>query len=301
MVSNSVAHYSGLRPWIMALRPKTLTAAVVPVIVATALAYQVQGKVVVWVMVCAVLSSIFIQIGTNLVNDALDFKKGADTESRLGPQRVTQSGLLSSRQVMLGAGACFVLALLLGVPLVVHGGWPIVVIGLVSLLLAYGYTGGPFPLAYRGLGDFFVILFFGLVAVGGTYYLQTGKYSYPAAVAGLQVGFLAAVLIAINNLRDAPQDKLVGKKTLAVRFGISFARAEIAVLTITPFLIGAYWAKHDVFSAAILPVVGAPFARRLIAGVYQNEPGKIYNKFLEMAAALHLIFGFMLAYAFWFR
>lgn len=292
---------AGVRAWFLALRPKTLTAGVVPVVVATALAQHMTGEVIWWVSICAVLSSVFIQIGTNFVNDALDFKKGADRETRTGPQRVTQSGLLSSRQVMIGAGICFLLAAVLGVPLVWRGGWPIVVIGLVSIALAYGYTGGPFPLAYKGLGDLFVILFFGLIAVGGTFYLQTLQYSLAAAVAGLQVGLLATVLIAVNNLRDAPQDALVNKKTLAVRFGETFARGEIAVLVIAPFLIGAFWARHGLFTSAILPVLTLPIARRLLTGVFKNPPGVIFNKFLAMAAALHLLFGVLLAASLWAR
>jgi 1,4-dihydroxy-2-naphthoate octaprenyltransferase len=291
----------GIKPWLLALRPKTLTAAVVPVIVATALAHHEAGAVNWWVSACALFSSIFIQIGTNLVNDALDFKKGADTATRTGPQRVTQSGLLTSQQVMFGAAICFVVAALLGVPLVIQGGWPIVVIGVVSILLAYSYTGGPFPLAYKGLGDLFVILFFGLIAVGGTYYLQTQTFSLAAGVAGLQIGLLATVLIAVNNLRDAPQDKLVNKKTLAVRFGVDFARAEIVTLVILPFVLGAFWAKHGPFGAAILPVVCVPIARRLVTGIYKNEPGTIFNKFLAMAAGLHMLFGVLLAIALWLR
>jgi 1,4-dihydroxy-2-naphthoate octaprenyltransferase len=292
---------SRFRAWLLALRPKTLTAALMPVVVATALVKADHQLVIWWVSACAVLSAMFIQIGTNFVNDAIDFHKGADTETRTGPQRVTQSGLLTSKQVMVGGVLCFVFAALLGVPLVIQGGWPIVGIGLISLFLGYAYTGGPFPLAYKGLGDLFVILFFGVVAVMGTYYLHTGTVTYASLVAGLQIGLLATVLIAINNLRDAPQDALVNKKTLAVRFGVHFARLEIALLAVTPFFFGIYWNVHGNFKAAILPLVGIPIARRLIGGVFQNEPSPIYNKFLAMAAALHMLFGLALAYAFWTR
>ena len=291
----------GIKPWLLALRPKTLTAAIVPVMVATALVRSTGDEVIWWISICAVLSAAFIQIGTNLVNDAIDFKKGADTETRIGPQRVTQSGLLTSRQVMNGAFLCFFISFCLGVPLVVQGGWPIVVIGLVSILMAYGYTGGPYPLAYKGLGDIFVIVFFGFVAVMGTYYLHTGRFDLVSAVAGLQVGSLATVLIAINNMRDAPQDALVNKKTLAVRFGLTFARVEIALLVIVPFLVGIYWARTDHFNAAILPCVAIPFARRVVAGVFKNEPSPVYNRFLAMAAALQLVFGLFLSIGFWIK
>ena len=291
----------GLRPWIQALRPKTLTAALVPVLVATALVRAESHDIVWWVSVCALLSAVFIQIGTNLVNDALDFKKGADTGSRIGPQRVTQSGLLTSKQVMAGAGLCFFVAFLLGVPLVLKGGWPIVAIGTVSLLMGYAYTGGPFPLAYKGLGDLFVIVFFGLIAVMGTYFLHVGEVSSGAAIAGLQVGLLATVLIAINNLRDAPQDALVGKRTLAVRFGVLFSRVEILVLALAPFLISAYWFRQGQGLAAILPLCVFPLARRLVMGVFRTEPSAEYNRFLGMGAALHLLFGVFLAVGFWFN
>ena len=288
-----------MKSWILALRPKTMTAALVPVIVATALVQAYGHPILWWVSVCAALSACFIQIGTNLVNDALDFHKGADTAERIGPQRVTQSGLLTSQQVMIGAAICFLAATALGVPLVIHGGWPIIVIGVVSIALAYGYTGGPFPLAYKGLGELFVILFFGLVAVCGTFYLHTGIVNEACVVAGLQVGFLATVLIAINNMRDAPQDKGVNKKTLAVRFGLSFARFEIAFFVIAPFILGFYWYVHGHPAATILPFIGFLFARRVLTGVMTNEPSPVFNKFLALAAGLQMVFGLGLAIGLW--
>jgi 1,4-dihydroxy-2-naphthoate octaprenyltransferase len=290
-----------VKSWFLALRPKTLTAAIVPVIVATALVRGEGFEILWWVSICAVLSALFIQIGTNFVNDAIDFKKGADTHERTGPQRVTQSGLLTSKQVMMGAYVCFAIAFALGIPLVIQGGWPVVAVGLVSLFLAYGYTGGPFPLAYLGLGDLFVILFFGVIAVVTTFYIHTHTVTTYSIVAGLQVGFLATVLIAINNLRDSPQDALVNKKTLAVRFGITFARFEIMVLAIAPFVMGAvfYYKYHT--SAALLPVLSFPIARRVLAGVMTESPGAAYNRYLAMAAALHMVFGICLAIGFWIR
>lgn len=290
-----------MKSWVLALRPKTLTAAIVPVIVATALVKAEGHEIFWWISICALLSSVFIQIGTNLVNDAIDFKKGADTHERIGPQRVTQSGLLTSKQVMTGAMICFALAAALGVPLVIHGGWPIVAIGLVSLFLGYGYTGGPFPLAYKGLGDLFVILFFGVIAVGGTYYLHTGAVSEGALIAGLQVGFLATVLIAINNLRDVEQDKKVDKKTLAVRFGVMFARVEIALLALSPFVMGWYWHVQGMRFAAILPLFAIPVARRLLAGVFTTPPSPRYNTYLAMGALLQVGFGLLLTAGFWTR
>jgi 1,4-dihydroxy-2-naphthoate octaprenyltransferase len=290
-----------MKSWILALRPKTMTAAIVPVIVGTALVHSHGLPIVWWLSICAGFSACFIQIGTNLVNDALDFHKGADTETRTGPQRVTQSGLLTSKQVMTGAVICFLAATALGIPLVIHGGWPIVAIGVVSIALAYGYTGGPYPLAYKGLGELFVILFFGLVAVMGTFYLHAGFVDQASFVAGLQVGFLATVLIAINNLRDAPQDALVAKKTLAVRFGLTFGRIEIAFFVVAPFALGFYWMTNGHPSATYLPFLGFIFARRVVSGVTTNAPSILYNKFLALAAALQMVFGLGLAVGLWLK
>lgn len=284
-----------LLPWLLALRPKTLTAALVPVVVATALVAAQGFTIKWWISIVAVLSALFIQIGTNLVNDAIDFKKGADDERRVGPRRVTQSGLLSAKQVMFAGMVSFLVALALGIPLVVEGGWAIVAIGLLSLLCGYIYTGGPYPLAYVGLGDVFVIIFFGLVAVTGTFYLHTKTVNLEAVVAGLQIGLLATVLIAINNLRDAPTDKDVGKKTLAVRFGSEFARAEIMLLSFVPFFLGLYWLRSGWVFPGSLPLLLLPLALVINRGVKNNQPGLIYNKFLAQSAALHLFFGLLLA------
>lgn len=286
-------------PWILALRPKTLTAALVPVVVATALVKAEGVEVKWWISIAALSASFLIQIATNLINDAIDFEKGADTAERVGPVRVTQSGLLTAKQVKRGAGVCLVIAFLIGIPLVLHGGWPIVVIGLLSLALAYGYTGGPFPLAYLGLGDLFVILFFGLIAVMGTHYLHSGVWSVPAAVAGIQIGFLATVLIAINNLRDCEQDRKVGKRTLAARFGVTFAKWEIAVLSYSPFLLGAFYAPQGWKWAAYAPLVAVPLAGRVVRSVWGAASGDELNRALAKAAGLQIVFGFALALGLW--
>ena len=281
--------------WLMALRVKTLTAAVVPIFVGTALVvasgHEIRWPLSIW----ALLSALFIQIGTNLVNDAVDFKRGADTKDRIGPQRISQSGLLSPKVVMAGAFVSFVIALLFGIPLVIHGGEIILIIGLSSLFFAYAYTGGPFPLAYKGLGDLFVILFFGIIAVCGVYYLHTLMFSWPAFVAGLQVGFLSTVLIAINNLRDIEQDRLVDKRTLAVRFGQGFARFEILFLILSSFTLLCFWALDGQWLAVILPFMSLPLCRSLLKGIYTEKPGPIYNQYLAKAALIHVLFGLQLA------
>ncbi len=283
-----------IRTWVMATRPKTLTAAIVPIGVGTALAFAIHGKIQPFMSLFAFFSSVFIQIGTNFINDAMDFKKGADTQDRLGPQRVTQSGLLSPQQVWWGGIFCFLIAALLALPLVYEGGWPILLIGVFSLLAGYAYTGGPYPLAYVGLGDIFVLIFFGWVAVSGIYYLNTGSFDGSAGVAGLQIGLLATVLIAINNFRDYLTDRVASKRTLVVRFGPGFARTEVALLCLVPFFVGIYWFQQGLVWAAFLPLFMFPFAVRIVRKVSQTEPGVIFNSFLAQSAILHLGFGLLL-------
>lgn len=270
-----------------------------PVVVATALVKAEGVEVKWWISIATLFASFLIQIATNLINDAIDFEKGADTAERVGPVRVTQSGLLTAKQVKRGAYICLAVAFLTGIPLVLHGGWPIMVIGLLSLAMAYGYTGGPFPLAYLGLGDLFVILFFGLIAVMGTHFLHSGLWSLPAAVAGIQIGFLATVLIAINNLRDCEQDRKVGKRTLAARFGARFAKWEIAILSYSPFLLGAFYAPQGWKWAAYAPLVAVPLAGRVVRSVWGAESGEELNRSLAKAAGLQIVFGFALALGLW--
>lgn len=277
---------------ILAFRPKTLTAALVPCVAATALAYH-NGSAQWDIFIYALLASFFIQIGTNLVNDAVDFKKGADTEKRIGPTRVTQAGLLKSHQVMAIGNLFFVAALFCGIPLVIHGGWSIVIIGLLSVLMGYAYTAGPFPLAYLGLGEVFVILFFGLVAVMGLYFLHTGGWSVDSFILGLQIGIHATALIAINNLRDIHGDILAHKKTLAVRFGLRFGRCEIITLCFFPFVLSLYWAQRNMIWAAILPVPTLFLALKISKQIAVTQPSPVYNKFLAQSAGLHLTFGLL--------
>ena len=284
-----------MKPWLLAIRPKTLVAAVIPVLVGTALAVAVGYKVSWHLSLHALISVCFIQIATNLFNDALDFKKGADTAQRLGPVRVTQNGLLSFQQVFVSGFVCLLIATLFGIPLVMAGGWVIAAIGLVSLLFAYLYTGGPTPLAYIGGAEIFVLLFFGLIAVGGVFYLHTAQLTVSALIAGFQVGCLSTVLLAINNLRDLQADQKANKKTFAVRFGIPFARMEIALFILIPFLLNFHWWSLGYRWAATLPLVSIPFALQVIRGVYRTEPSSLYNYFLGRAALLHLNFGGLLA------
>ena len=286
------------KAWILAARPKTLSASLVPIVATTGLVMGFGYEIKWWIVVFALLSSFCIQIGTNLVNDAMDFKKGADTETRVGPVRVTQQGLFTFRQVMFAAGLFFLLAALFGVPLVLHGGWPILLIGLVSIAMGYAYTSGPMPLAYHGLGDLFVIIFFGLIAVGGLFYLLTGEYGLPAFVLGLQIGFLSTVLIAINNLRDLNTDKLVNKKTLAVRFGLAGGRLWIGFLVFAPFITGYYWLVNQMYWIYFIPLISFPLGMLITKKIFRTEPGAEYNKFLALSSAYSLVFSVLIAIGF---
>lgn len=291
-----------MKNWVMAFRPKTLTACLVPVLVATALVKGLGAQPDMQVFTLTLLASFFIQIGTNLVNDAMDFKKGADTDQRLGPQRVTQSGVFTYQQVMVAAAFCFMLAVACGVPLVLKGGLPILLVGVFSVLMGYAYTAGPAPLAYLGLGEVFVILFFGIIAVMGVYYLHTeGGWGLVSFWPGLQVGFHATVLIAINNLRDEKGDREVHKKTLAVRMGKNFSRYEIAFFAVAPFLMNLVWWKVGFKIAALLPLIALPLAVVLLKNIFKTEPGALYNKFLGQAALLHLLFGLLLSLGFFIQ
>jgi 1,4-dihydroxy-2-naphthoate polyprenyltransferase len=283
-----------LKAWLMAVRPKTLTAALVPVAVGTGLAFGAGvGR---WLpALAALVGALLIQIGTNLTNDYYDFKKGADTAERLGPVRVTQSGLIAPGTVLAAALACFGLAILSGTYLVWVGGWPIVAIGLTSVLCGYAYTGGPFPLAYHGLGDVFVFVFFGLVAVAGTYYVQALTVSPAAWWAAVPVGSLGTALLVVNNLRDAHTDAKAGKRTLIVRLGTGAGKAEylalLAAAYATPIvLFGRGMASAWVFLALLsAPLAVGPL--RLVLGAQ----GAALNAALGGTARLQLVFGLLFA------
>lgn len=287
-----------LQTWLLAARPKTLTAAIAPVLVATFLA-RGQGYEVSWLLSAyALISSLCIQIATNLVNDALDFKKGADNEKRIGPVRVTQQGLITAQQVLAGGGIFFLAAFLFAIPLILKGGWVLACVVALSIASGYIYTGGPYPLAYKGLGDLFVILFFGLISTTAIYYVQTLEMQLAPMLAGLQVGFLCTVMIAINNLRDCDEDAKVGKMTLAVRFGKTFSRIEIAFLALVPFALSFFWYTLGFIYAAVLPWMTAFLAVKIVNLVWKTEPGKIYNVFLGFSALLHFAFSLLLCIGF---
>lgn len=278
--------------WLLAARPKTLSAAAVPVFLGSALAAHEPAAVTWWVFFCALAGALLIQIATNFINDALDFKKGTDTADRLGPLRVTAAGLLSADAVMRAAWICLAGAALCGIPLIYRGGWPMLAIGVVSIVMAYAYTGGPYPLAYHGLGELFVVIFFGLIAVGGTFYAHSLQYTSSAALAGIAAGSLATVLLVINNLRDVDGDRRSNKRTMAVRFGERFAQIEIVVFALAPFVAVAWMAWIRSQYGFLVTLLALPLALLLIARSLRSR-GAALNRCLGIAGALQWAFGIL--------
>jgi len=227
-------------PWILAFRPKTLPAALAPVAIGTAMAYG-QGVHYLPMAFVALFAALTIQIGTNLANDYFDFVNGADTSERIGPVRVTQAGLIAPATVRAAMILMFVLSAVACLVLVGRAGWPILVIGILSILSGIFYTAGPRPLAYLGLGEVFAFIFFGPVAVAGTYYVQSLEFSWAAVAAGIAPGFFSVAILAVNNLRDRDTDRKANKMTLAVRFGRDFALNEylfaLIAAGLTPVLV----------------------------------------------------------------
>jgi len=291
---------SALTHWIHAARPRTLGAAVAPVAVGTVIGWKVGGQFHLGLALATVGSCMALQIATNWFNDAIDFSKGADTAARIGPRRITASGLVAGSTVMKAALGMLLIATALAAPLFLARGWPILAIGLPSLYFSYGYTGGPLPLAYRGLGELFVILFFGLIAVTGSAFVQCGLWLTEALVAGFQIGCLSTVLIAINNLRDMDEDRGTGKRTLAARFGPRFARIEIATLIITPFVLGLYWAVNGPHTAFIAPLPALGIGLGLIQWIAKSEPGPVYNRSLALSGLILVAFALLFCLGFIF-
>jgi 1,4-dihydroxy-2-naphthoate octaprenyltransferase len=236
------------------------------------------------------LGALCVQIATNFFNDAVDGKKGADGVARTGPRRLTGTGEMSFRQVMALGGLFLTGAVFFGMFLCMARGWPMVAIGIPSLFLAYGYTGGPFPLAYRGLGEVFVILFFGFIAVMGTVFVQTGTWPNEAILLGAQVGLLSAVLISVNNFRDREEDAKVGKKTIAVRFGLKFTAAVIWLEIKLAALLGMVWLVmgYPLYGLASIPVF--VIGMRIIWGVLTLPPGEGFNRILALGALELILF-----------
>ena len=283
--------------WFLACRPKTLSVSLSPVLVGTAVAWHDSGRVLWLPLLAAALAAALIQIGTNLFNDVGDFRRGVDTPDRLGPKRATAEGWLGAGEVEAAARLAFALAFLCGIVLVGRGGWPIVAIGLASLAAGWAYTGGPAPIAYRPLGEVFVFVFFGLVAVGGSYYLQTLTLSPLALFAATLVGLHAAAVITVNNYRDRDGDARNGKNTLAVLLGRPATRRLYTGEMLAPYALLPLLAGSLGWRAA-LPLLSLPLALGLVRRFHREAPGPAFNDILAATAGLQLAFALLLAIAF---
>ncbi len=284
-----------LQAWILAARPQTLTISVAPVLLGAALASEV-GALSIPVLVAALLGAICIQIGTNLYNDYADFNKGADGPDRLGPPRACANGWLPPRQVLVAVVITFAIAMACGIYLAAVAGWPVVVIGLASLACGIAYTGGPWPLAYLGIADLFVFVFFGLVAVGGTYFVLAGSLSVAAVFGGAILGCLATAVLAVNNLRDRNGDRNAGKRTLAVRYGEAFARGQYAFLLSCAALLVVLVALFVPHAGIgwLAPLALAPWLVQLVRDAFSLD-GKELNTLLKKTAVAELAFSVLLS------
>ncbi len=284
------AGLSGLQIWLMAARPRTLPAAVAPVLVGSALAATV-SPLNWFAFAAAALGSIFIQVGTNLSNDYSDARRGADTEERLGPVRVTAGGLVPPSQVLVATYASFAMAVLCGVYLIIIAGPVLLLIGAASILAGVLYTGGPRPYGYEGFGELFVFTFFGLVAVTGSYYVQLQQLSWDAFVLAVPVGLLAAAILVVNNVRDLETDRRAGKKTLAVRLGRARTRQLFAVMLILAYPTALLpWLSGSFNAWLALVLLTIPIAVALIRTVSTHSDGPTLNAALARAGMLELSF-----------
>lgn len=283
-----------LRAWILASRPATLTAAIVPVLVGSAVAHAVGGFRLLPAL-AALVGAMLIQIATNFANDVFDHEKGADTEERLGPTRATASGLLTARQMRAALVTTLALTLIPGAYLVWVGGWPIVVIGVASMLSGVAYTGGPYPLGYHGLGDVFVFVFFGLVAVCGTVFVQANSIPLLAWLAASAVGAIATAILVVNNVRDRDTDVKAGKRTLAVRLGKRGGIIEYVGLFVLAYAVPVLAiVLTNAGLWVLLPLTTVPLAVRLAIALATKE-GRPLNAVLGQTAMLLLAYGVLLS------
>lgn len=281
---------SRMQIWLLAARPKTLWASASPIIIGIAMAYEA-GKGHLWSALAALFAGVMLQVGANFANDYLDYGKGVDTADRLGPTRVTQAGMVSPSAMKCATGIVLALAFLAGVYLVYRAGWPIVIIGLSSILFAVLYTGGPYPLGYNGWGDILAFIFYGPIATGGTYYAQALSISPEVIVAGCAPGLFSVAILTVNNLRDIDNDARAGRKTLPVRFGRSFAQKEyalavvLATVVVPIYLLLTTPGKPQLLICALTVIAAIPVVR----SVYRDS-GTVLNDTLAATGKLELMY-----------
>jgi 1,4-dihydroxy-2-naphthoate polyprenyltransferase len=286
---------SGVRIWLMAARIRTLPASVAPVLVGTALA-GFQHVFHPLRFVAALIGAIFIQVGTNLSNDYSDARRGADAEDRLGPVRVTAGGLVPPRKVLRATYISFGVAVLAGIYLIVVAGWQLLLVGAASILAGVLYTGGPRPYGYEGLGELFVFLFFGIVAVAGSYFVQVKHLDWEAFALAVPVGLLAAAILVVNNVRDIETDRRAGKRTLAVRLGRGSTRSLFAAMVYLSYLLAPVtWLFGPLHGWVLLPWLTLPVAARIVRQVRNRVDGRSLNEALAQMGMLQLAFCTMLS------
>ena len=280
-----------LRNWLLAIRPKTLIAGLSPIAIAITLAYP---NIDLTTNITIIITALLIQITTNLANDYYDYKKGADTHERKGPKRASQSGLIPPKTIKKAFILTSILALIGGLILTTTGGIPILIVGLTSILFAILYTAGPYPIAYLGLGDLFVLLFFGPIAIGGTYYLNTQTLPLNILITGLSPALLSVAILAVNNLRDVNEDKKANKNTLAVRFGKTFVKTEYTLAIVLASTLPYFQYKYNLPLATI--ILGYPLIKNIWAEENLNKglekTGKLLTIFTILFIINHIIGGY---------
>jgi len=289
---------AGWRVWLLATRPATLTAAVAPVLVGTAAA-DAAVPLRELPFAAALVAAVLLQIGANFANDLADFERGADQADRLGPPRVTQSGLVTPATMRWATALVLVAAALIGVYLITVAGWPILVLGAAAIVAAIAYTGGPWPFGYHGLGDAFVFVFFGLAAVAGSYFLQTEKLTGTAFAAAIPIGMTVTAILVVNNLRDIDGDRRSDKRTLAVLLGAQVSRVQYLLLVGLPYALVTTFAAADLLPWwSLLVWASAPLASYLGWRIASRAEGRALNPLLKQTGQLHLLFGVLLAASF---
>jgi 1,4-dihydroxy-2-naphthoate octaprenyltransferase len=290
MTSPPTADVTPLSAWWLAARPRTLPVSIAPVLVGSAIAIG-DGRARLGPALAAALGALLLQLGSNFANDLFDFEQGADTADRIGPPRATQLGLLSPTAMRVGVAAALAGAVAVGLYLVSVAGWPVVVVGIASLVAAVAYTGGPWPFGYKGLGDLAVFVFFGLIAVMGSYYVQALTVTPAALAASVPVGCLATAILVVNNVRDIETDRVAGKLTLAVRFGRTAGRNEYTLLLGLAFAMLPYLILRFGRGAFVmLPIILLPRAVSLVRTVRTQVDGPPLNAALAGTAQLLLFF-----------
>ena len=286
---------SFLKSILIAIRPKTLSASIAPVLVGSSIAFN-SSHFNMQIFFLTFFSAIFIQIGTNFANDVYDFINGADNDERIGPTRAVQANLISVRAMKYLTIISFSLSVICGLPLVIQGGYPILLVGILSIISGYAYTGGPYPLGYNGWGDIFVFIFFGPIAVCGTFFLQLGYLSVESIISGIIMGCLSVTLLCINNIRDVETDRNVGKRTIAVRFGVMFVKILFISLFLISYLLLAYlsfnlsYLNTNVFF--LLLIITVPLCIKLNFDVFTLKSYSL-NRLLSNVSVFIIIFSLL--------